>query len=98
MAYRLAITVFVCLLYLPALNKENADSTWAPKISEKYLDSINKEVKTLSQDINKRSQKALVRIQKQEARLQKKLLKLDSLTAHNIFSNSAEKFNQLRES
>jgi hypothetical protein len=36
-------------------------------------------------------------MQKQEAKLQKKLAKIDSLATHNIFSNSAEKYNQLKE-
>ena len=36
-------------------------------------------------------------MQKQEAKLQKKLAKIDSLASHNIFSNSVEKYNQLKE-
>ena len=97
MMYRYFITVFICCISLIAFSQEAADTASSPKISAKYFDAVNKKAESLTQDLDKKSQKVLARMQKEEARLQKKLAKIDSLAAKNIFSNSAEKYNQLQE-
>ena len=97
MMYRCFITVFICCISLIAFSQEAADTASSPKISAKYFDAVNKKAESLTQDLDKKSQKVLARMQKEEARLQKKLAKIDSLAAKNIFSNSAEKYNQLQE-
>ena len=94
---RSVISVLVCFIWLPVLSQEIPDSIETPKIPEKYFDAVSKKANTLQQNLDKKSQKVLDRMQKQEAKLQKKLAKIDSLATHNIFSSSAEKYNQLKE-
>jgi len=94
---RSLISVLVCFIWLPVLSQEIPDSIETPKIPEKYFDAVSKKANTLQQNLDEKSQKVLDRMQKQEAKLQKKLAKIDSLATHNIFSNSAEKYNQLKE-
>jgi len=95
--YRFLIAVLICFKCLPGISQEVADTIAAPKISPKYFDAVNKKAENLTQGLDKKSKKVLARMQKQEARLQKKLVKIDSIAANNIFSNTAEKYNQLQE-
>lgn len=91
------------MLFLPFLisnSVKSQDSTGysdVSKVSSKYFDAVSKKANTLQQNLDRKSQKVLERMQKQEAKLQKKLAKIDSLASHNIFSNSAEKYNDLEE-
>jgi len=95
--------VRLLILLLPFLISNSAnsqDSTGHPDISQipsKYFDAVSKKANTLQEKLDNKSQKVLDRMQKQEAKLQKKLAKIDSLATHNIFSNSANKYNQLKE-
>ena len=66
------------------------------KITTRYFDVVSKKALGLNEALDKKSEKTLHRIQKQEAKLKRKLSRIDSLAANNIFSNSAEKFNNLR--
>jgi hypothetical protein len=96
-------SVRLLILFLPFLisnSVKSQDSTGhadISKIPSKYFDAVSKKANTLQQNLDKKSQKVLDRMQKQEAKLQKKLAKIDSLATHNIFSNSADKYNQLKE-
>jgi len=96
-------SVRLLMLFLPFLfsNSVNSqDSTGHPgisKIPSKYFDAVSKKANTLQEKLDNKSQEVLERMQKQEAKLQKKLAKVDSLATHNIFSNSADKYNQLKE-
>jgi hypothetical protein len=96
-----SVRLFILSLSFLISNSVNSqDSTSHPDISKipsKYFDAVSKKANTLQQNLDKKSQKVLDRMQKQEVKLQKKLAKIDSLASHNIFSNSAEKYNQLKE-
>ena len=97
MIYRFFITVIVCSISQHIFCQEALDTSTSTKISEKYFDAVSKKANKLQQNLDEKSQKVLDRMQKQEAKLQKKLAKVDSLATHNIFSNSAEKYKQLKE-
>jgi hypothetical protein len=95
--YRFFITVIVCSISQHIFCQEALDTSTSTKISEKYFDAVSKKANRLQQSLDEKSQKVLDKMQKQEAKLQKKLAKVDSLATHNIFSNSAEKYKQLKE-
>jgi Skp family chaperone for outer membrane proteins len=97
MIYRFLITVIFCLFRLFASSQEATDTALISKIPNQYFESVSKKANTLQQNLDKKSQKVLTRMQKEEAKLQKKLAKIDSIAANNIFSNTAEKYNQLKE-
>jgi len=97
MIYRFFITIIVCSISQHIFCQEALDTSTSTKISEKYFDAVSKKANKLQQNLDEKSQKVLDRMQKQEAKLQKKLAKVDSLATHNIFSNSAEKYKQLKE-
>jgi hypothetical protein len=97
MIYRFLITVIFCLFRLFASSQEATDTILTSKIPDQYFESISKKANTLQLNLDKKSQKVLARMQKEEAKLQKKLAKIDSIAANNIFSNTAEKYNQLKE-
>src|SRR5436190_1865657 len=94
---RFFITVLICFISQHILSQDVSDTSNSTKIPLKYFDAVSKKASTLQQNLDKKSQEVLDRMQKQEAKLQKKLAKIDSLATHNIFSNSAEKYNQLKE-
>ena len=66
------------------------------KISNKYFESISGKSEMLNRNLEKKSQKILEKMQARELRLQRKLSGIDSLAAVNIFSNSREKYNELK--
>ena|SRR5436190_11168548 len=96
-------SVRLLILFLPFLISNSVNSQDSighhdiSKIPSKYFDAVSKKANKLQQKLDEKSQKVLDRMLKQEVRLQKKLAKIDSLATHNIFSNSAEKYNQLKE-
>ena len=94
---RLLILFSILAISNTAKSQDSSSRTDISKIPSQYLESVSKKANTLQQNLDKKSQKVLDRMQKQEAKLQKKLAKIDSLATHNIFSNSAEKYNQLKE-
>lgn len=63
----------------------------------KYLDQVATKSATISQKLDRKSAKALAAAKRQEERLYKKLYRIDSVAAKNVFSNSAEKYNQLED-
>ena len=67
------------------------------KISSQYFDAVSKKAGIINECIDKKTRKVLNRMQKHESKLQRKLSKIDSIAANNIFSNSDEKFDQLKE-
>jgi hypothetical protein len=95
MMNRSLIAVLICFICLPSLGQEVADTT--TKISSKYFDAVNKKSEVLTESLDRKSQKVLANMQKEEAKLQKRFSKIDSLASDNIFSNSAEKYHQLKE-
>ena len=66
------------------------------KLTSRYIAAVGNKSDAVGQDIDKQTAKYLDKQQKQEAQLQKKLAKVDSLAAHNIFANSAAKYQQLQ--
>ena len=68
----------------------------ADKLSRQYIASVGAKSDQAINDIDRQTQKYLDKLQRQEAKLQKKLAKIDSLAAHNIFANSADKYQQLQ--
>jgi len=92
--------LILLLAFLISNSANSQDSTGHPGISQipsKYFDAVSKKANTLQEKLDKKSQNVLDRMQKQETKLQNKLAKIDSLATHNIFSNSADKYNQLKE-
>jgi hypothetical protein len=96
MRYRLIFTIIslaaCCLCF-----SQDTSKTSPSQIPGKYFETVSKKANAIQQKLDKKSQKVIARMQREEAKLQKKLTKIDSLAAKNIFSNSAEKYNQLQE-
>ncbi len=89
----------ICFCFL-LQNLSAQDSTVQSNISQipsKYFETVSKKANDLEKALDKKSQKVLGRMQKAEMRLRQKLSKIDSLAASNIFSNSAEKYNELQQ-
>ena len=97
MTCRFIVTLIACFCFVFAQGQETPDSASVTKISENYFNAINKKAESLSEDLDKKGKRALARMQKEEAKLQRKIAKIDSLAANNIFSNSAEKYNELQQ-
>lgn len=89
--------IIICFIYLPASSQMGYDTITATKVSPQYLEEIKRKATILQKDFDKKTQRVLIRMQKQEVNLQKKLAKIDSIAANNIFSNTAEKYNQIQE-
>ena len=89
----------ICFCFL-IQNLSAQDSTAQSNISQipsKYFETVSKKANDLEKALDKKSQNVLGQLQKTEMRLRRKLAKIDSLAASNIFSNSAEKYNELQQ-
>ncbi len=66
------------------------------KITNLYISAVGEKSEHVSKQINKSTFFYIEKLQRQEAKLQKRVAKIDSLAAHNIFANSANKYQQLK--
>jgi len=72
-----------------------ATDTIPNKITSQYINAVSDKADKLGNKMDEQTELYLLKLQKQEAKLQQKLSKIDSVAAHNIFSNSQEKYNNL---
>src|SRR5690242_18483889 len=100
MKSRLALALLLLLCSKPFLSlaQDTPDQFTLPstKVASKYIDAVSDKSEKVSGEIDKQTEKYLSKLQKQEAKLQRKLAKIDSIAAHNIFANSAAKYEQLQ--
>ncbi|MBS1563605.1 MAG: hypothetical protein JST39_04415 [Bacteroidetes bacterium] len=100
------IRLLIILLPLACSNITRAQDTPASglqdtarlnKLTSGYIAAVGSKSGVVSRDIDKQTTRYLDKLQKQEAKLQKKVAKVDSLAAHNIFANSASKYQELQD-
>src|SRR5712691_8994327 len=97
---KLQAILLLCICFAPTmLVAQDSDSLLARsgKIQSNYIDAVSKKAATTTTALNKQTDKYLARLQRQEAKLQKRLSKIDSLAAHNIFAESAKKYEALQQ-
>ena len=67
------------------------------QLPTRYLHKVNAKTDLLSRRMTRRSAKALRRLQHQEERMKARLMKIDSLAAHNLFTRSIDSLGHLRD-
>ena len=87
---------------IPAQDSPPKDSVeGASKINEKlaykYVNAIEKKSEGVTNEIEKETTRYLDRLEKEERKLQRKLNKIDSVASQNIFSNSQQRYQQIRD-
>ncbi len=93
----LAILSVFGFLETAAQSALTADTLLPAKTSSQYINAVSEKADKISNKMDEQTDRYLARLQKQEAKLQKKLSKIDSLAAHNIFSNAQSQYEQLRQ-
>ncbi len=84
-----------CALAQFAYAQKAADSLTS-KITDNYISTVSKKSEAVTAKLDKQTEKYLDKLEKQEARLKNKLSKIDSLAAKNIFSQSAQQYQDLK--
>ena len=74
--------------------QKNTDTTIF--VQTRVIDKLGDRAAQYSQKIDRQTEKYLRRLEKQELKMQKKLAKLDSSKAAQLFSNTKEKYAELR--
>ncbi len=90
----LSVCSFLQTTAQPALT---ADTLFSSKTSTQYINAVSEKADKIGNQIDEQTDRYLAKLQKQEAKLQQKLSKMDSLAAHNVFSNAQSQYEQLRE-
>jgi hypothetical protein len=99
MRIRQLICIYLLLcLCPPVFGQDTAASALMgnAKVADKYIGAVDHKAEYLSGQLDKQTEKYLNQLEKQEARLKNKLSKVDSLAAHNIFANSAARYEAIQ--
>lgn len=67
------------------------------QLPDRYFHKVSAKADKLNRRLTKRTKKALRRLQKQEEKINSKLSKIDSVAAHNLFTNSIDSLSHLKE-
>ncbi len=87
----------VCILTLPvATAAQDSLLQKSQELPGKYFQQITEKSRKYERLVEKRTEKALERMMRQEQKLQAKLMKVDSLAAKNIFTNSLDSMRGLQ--
>jgi len=72
------------------------DTVISAKLAHKYVATVSDKADNITNGLDKQTEKYISKLQKQEAKIQKKLSKIDPVASKNIFSNSAQTYQQLK--
>ena len=100
MTLRALVALLLCTCIIPAIAQAQDTAAVIPsteKITSKYINAVAEKSAKLSGAIDKQTNKYLDKLQRQEVKLQNKLAKIDSLAAHNLFAESAKKYEALKQ-
>ncbi|WP_240646509.1 hypothetical protein [Chitinophaga rhizosphaerae] len=87
----------VCLLSLPAfVAAQDSLLAKAQAMPDKYLQQVTGKSEKYQRQVERRTRQALDRMMRQEKKLQAKLMKVDSLAAKNLFTNSLDSLRNLQ--
>src|SRR5882724_4837362 len=99
---KITFTNVICACLLMPLNSlcQNTDApidtVMSAKLAHKYIATVSDKAENITNGLDKQTEKYISKLQKQEAKIQKKLSKIDPVASKNIFSNSAQTYQQLK--
>ena len=94
LAYLCPCILLLC--FTPVKAQDTAFVNTITKFPEKFAGTVSDKADEAANTISKQTDKYLTRLQKEEAKLYKKLYKIDSIAANNIFSQSQQRYEQLK--